>query len=109
MLRSLALALTVLLALATDVTSASAATDSELALSEVAPPPPASGVDTATLESAARGEIQRIHIDGAKKRRVLVSVALVRIDDTPVGFTVDATLRDAKSGTMIAILEGRAH
>ena len=108
MLRSFAFALTVLLALATD---ASAATDSEVALSEVAPPPPAWGVDAATLEAAAKGEIQRIHVDGAKRknRRVLVSVALVHIDDTPVGFTVNAILRDAKSGTMIAIIEGRAH
>ena len=87
---------------------ARAATDSEIALSEVAPPPPSAGVDQATLKTAAEGEIKRIDGSKTKGRRVLVSVALLSRDDAPVSFTVNATLRDAKSGAMIAITEGRA-
>jgi hypothetical protein len=90
---------------------AGAAAEGDIAISEVAPPPPSSGVDQATLKTAAEGEIKRI--DGAraprwKGRRVLVSVALVKADDAPVSVTINATLREAKSGTMIAIVEGRA-
>ncbi len=90
---------------------AGAAAEGEIALSEVAPPPPSSGVDQATLKTAAEGEIKRIDTARAsrwKGRRVLVSVALVKADDAPVSVTVNATLREAKTGTMIAIVEGRA-
>lgn len=86
----------------------SAATDSEISISEVTPPPPSSGVDQASLKSAAEGEVKRIDGSRAKGRRVLVSVALLPRDDAPVSFSVNATLRDAKSGSMIAIVEGRA-
>lgn len=87
---------------------AHAATDSEISVSEVAPPPPNAGVDQATLKSAAEGEVKQIDGSKAKGRRVLVSVALLSRDDAPVSFSVNATLRDAKSGSMIAIVEGRA-
>jgi hypothetical protein len=87
---------------------ARAATESEIAISEVAPPPPSAGVDQATLKTAAEGEIKMIDGSRAKGRRVLVSVALLSRDDAPVSFSVNATLRDAKSGAMIAITEGRA-
>ena len=100
-----------MLALAIGIGGASdarAATDSEIALSEVAPPPPSAGVDQATLKTAAEGEIKQIDGSRTKGRRVLVSVALLSRDDAPVSFTVNATLRDAKSGAMIAITEGRA-
>lgn len=78
-----------------------------ITLAEVTPPPPSSGVDRATLRDVAQGEIARIDSSGAR-RHVLVSVALVRADESPVACTVDAILRDAKTGNMIAILEGRA-
>lgn len=100
-----------LLALAIGIGGASdahAANESEIALSEVAPPPQSSGVDQTSLENAAKGEIKRIDGSRAKGRRVLVSVALISRDDAPVSFSVNATLRDAKSGAMIAITEGRA-
>lgn len=87
---------------------ARAATDSEISVSEVSPPPPSAGVDQATLKSDAQGEIKRIDGSNAKGRRVLVSVALLSRDDAPVSFSVNATLRDARSGSMIAIVEGRA-
>jgi hypothetical protein len=99
----------VALAIATGGASdAEAASESEIALSEVAPPPANAGVDQATLKTAAEGEIKRIDGSKAKGRRVLVSVALLSRDDAPVSFSVNATLRDAKSGAMIAITEGRA-
>jgi hypothetical protein len=99
------------LALASGIGGASAAhaaTDSEISVSEVAPPPQGAGVDQAGLKTAAEGEIKRIDGSKAKGRRVLVSVALLSRDDAPVSFSVNATLRDAKSGAMIAIVEGRA-
>ena len=99
------------LALATSIGSASdarAATDSEISVSEVAPPPASAGVDQAQLKSAAEVEVKQIDGSRAKGRRVLVSVALLSRDDAPVSFSVNATLRDAKSGSMIAIVEGRA-
>src|SRR5688572_2671754 len=107
MARSFALALAILLALVTDAT---AATESEIAVSEVAPPPPSSGFDQATLKTAAEGEIKRIDGSRAKARgrRVLVSVALVRVDGAAVAFKANAILRDGKSGNMLAVVEGRA-
>lgn len=87
---------------------ARAATDAEISLSEVTPPSPSTGVDQATLKTAAQGELARIDGSKAKGRRVLVSVALLSRDDAPVSFSVNATLRDAKSGAMIAVIEGRA-
>ena len=43
-----------------------------------------------------------------KRRNVLVSVAIIGSAQAPLAFTVNALLRDAKTGTMLAILEGRA-
>lgn len=113
MTRPFAIAAAAALALAATLraSDAGAAADGDIALSEVAPPPPSSGVDQATLKTAAEGEIKRIDPARAprwKGRRVLVSVALIKADDAPVAVTVNATLREAKTGTMIAIVEGRA-
>jgi hypothetical protein len=98
-------------ALATSIGTASdarAATDAEISVAEVTPPPASAGVDQAQLKSAAEVEVNQIDGSKAKGRRVLVSVALLSRDDAPVSFSVNATLRDAKSGSMIAIVEGRA-
>lgn len=85
------------------------AAETSLALGEVAPPPPSSGVDRATLKSAAERELSVVDASRVKKKRaVVVSVAITSATDAPYGCTVNALLRDAKSGTMIAILEGRA-
>jgi len=108
MARPFALLPALLLALGSVTGESSAATETEIALSEVAPPPPSSGIDHATLKTAAEGEIKRIDGSKAKGRRVLVSVALVKSDDAPVSATVNATLREARSGTIFAIVEGRA-
>src|SRR5690349_19795261 len=108
MARPLHLATAMIVAFAISVADARAASDSEIALSEVAPPPPSSGVDQAALEIAAKGGLKRIDGSKAKGHKVLVSVALVPRDDTPLSFICNATLRDAKSGAIIAIVEGRA-
>lgn len=108
MARPYVFAFALLLAVTASGVNASAATDSEISVSEVTPPPPSSGVDQAQLKTAAEGEIKRLDGSRAKGRRVLVSVALLPRDDAPVSFSVNATLRDAKSGSMIAIVEGRA-
>lgn len=100
-----------LLAAALSAGDASAA-DTSIALGEVAVPPASSGVDRAALKSAAEGELSGV--DPAKlrvlrkKRSVLVSVAVIGAQQSPFACTVNAMLRDAKTGTMLAIIEGRA-
>jgi hypothetical protein len=108
MTRPLALLPAVLLALGLGTGDASAAAESEIAVAEVATPPASSGVDRATLKSAAEGEIRRLDGSRARGRRVLVSVALVQGSDAPVAFTVNATLREARTGNIFAVVEGRA-
>jgi hypothetical protein len=85
------------------------ASDTSIALAEVAVPPVSSGVDHASFRSAAEGELRIIDVSRLRKRRdVLVSVAIIGAAQSPSAFTVNALLRDAKTGTMLAILEGRA-
>jgi hypothetical protein len=88
------------------------AADTSIALGNVAVPPASSGVDRAALKSAAEGELsgvdpamlRKLH----KKRAVLVSVAVIGGQQSPFTCTVNAMLHDAKTGTMLAIIEGRA-
>jgi hypothetical protein len=97
-----------LLAAAISAGDANAA-DTSLALGEVAVPPVSSGVDRAALKSAAEGEL--LGVDASrlrKKRTVVVSVAIIGASQSPFGCTVNALLRDAKTGNMLAITEGRA-
>lgn len=97
-----------LLATALSAGDASAA-DTSFALGEVAVPPASSGVDRAALKAAAEGEL--LGVDASrlrKKRTVVVSVAIIGASQSPFGCTVNALLRDAKSGNMLAITEGRA-
>jgi len=88
------------------------AADTSIALGEVAVPPEGSGVDSAALRSAAQGELGIV--DQAKlqklrkKRAVLVSVAVIGAEKSPYACTINAMLRDAKTGAMLAIIEGRA-
>jgi len=84
------------------------AADEPVALGEVATPAPSTGLDRATLKSAAETELRGIDASRVKKKRVVVSVAVTSATEAPVGCTVNAVLRDARSGTMIAIVEGRA-
>ncbi len=67
-------------------------------------------MDHAALKSAAEGELRIVDVSKLRKHRnVLVSVAIIGSAQAPfAAFTVNALLRDAKTGTMLAILEGRA-
>ena len=96
--------------LATTVVSGEAsASDTSIALGEVAVPEASCGVDHAALRTAAEGELRIVDVSKLRKRRnVLVSVAIIGSAQAPLAFTVNALLRDAKTGTMLAILEGRA-
>ncbi len=83
--------------------------DTSIALGEVAIPPTTSGLDHATLKTAAEGELRIVDTSRLRKaRNVVVSVAIIGSESAPFGCTVNAMLRDAKTGSMLAIIEGRA-
>jgi hypothetical protein len=101
----------VCLVLATIVASSGsfAAAEEKLALAEVAPPPASSGLDQAALKSAFEGELRLLQgVSLPNQRKVTVSAAITSTTDAPVACTVNALLRDGKTGTMIAIVQGRA-
>ena len=85
------------------------ASDTSLALGEIAAPAAAMGIDLPSFKAAAEGELRGVDISKVRKHRnVLVSVAIIGSEQAPFGYTVNALLRDAKTGTMLAILEGKA-
>jgi hypothetical protein len=86
---------------------AKAAGEDRIALGEVSVSASSQGVDRAALKSAAEGEIRTID-PSRVTRSVVVSVAVIGTSDGPVAVSVNAMLRDGKTGNMIAILEGRA-
>jgi len=100
-----------LLAVALSAGDASAA-DTSIALGEVAVPPASSGVDRAALKTAAEGELRGVDaskLRARKRRDVVVSVAVVGSTPSPFACTINALLYDAKTGTMLAIIQGHAH
>ncbi len=101
----------VLLALALFAGDASAG-DTSIALGDVAVPPASSGVDRAALKNAAEGELRGVDASKLRKRgarAVVVSVAVVGSTPSPFACTIHALLYDAKTGTMLAIIQGHAH
>jgi hypothetical protein len=82
--------------------------EASIAVGEVSTPPPASGTDAAALRAAAEGEIRQMDPTLPRARRVVVSLALTRAEVNPVACTINATIRDARSGSMIAIIEAGA-
>lgn len=84
------------------------AADERIAIGEVSVPAPTPGVDKATVKSAAEGEIRSL--DASRVRRpVVVSLSVVRSStDGPIAVSINAMLRDGRTGNMIAVLEGRA-
>jgi hypothetical protein len=87
--------------------SAAAAEPRPIAVGEVTE---TAGIDTASVRSAAEGEIAEIDVSQLPaKRHFLVSLAVARstVGDG-VACTVNAMLRDAKTGAMIAIIESGA-
>jgi len=96
-------------ALLTVVAPADAASSSSIALGTVAAPAEASGVDRTALKMAAETELRDVDASHVKKpRNVVVSVAVSEGVASPAAFTVSAVVIDAKSGSMIAVLSGRA-
>jgi hypothetical protein len=86
------------------------AADAGIAVGEVLPPPPSTGIDAAVLREAAEGEIRDMGPTKATQRRkVVVSLALTHTAVDPVACAINATIRDARTGAMIAIIEGNAH
>ena len=81
------------------------AADDRIAIGELTAAP---GVEYAALADAAKlelGALDSSHV----KRRVVVSLAVVRNEDAPVSVLIDAMVRDRKTGTMLAAIRGRAH
>lgn len=87
---------------------ARASTDEPIAVGEIAAPPPSLGVDRGALRTAAEGEIRRLDASRLPPRRIVVSLAITSASEAPVACTIDAMLRDGKTGVMIAIIQGRA-
>ena len=105
-----ALAVSVVLALAITAASDADATDAPIAVGEVAPPPAGSGIEASVLREAAAAEIRQIDVSRLRDRRkIVVSLALTRaVAENPFACTVNAMLRDARTGAMIAIIEAGA-
>ncbi len=79
-----------------------------IALGEIAQPPASSGVDRALIQSTAEGEIRQIDASKLPPRKVVVSLAVTRTTEAPVICTINAMLRDERTGNMLAIIEGEA-
>jgi hypothetical protein len=94
------------LALGTDANAAPA----PCASVEIAPPPPTLGTNAAALRSAAEVEVQKVDAALQRgRRRIVISLAL---SPEPVGALqavgVNATVRDARTGAMLAVIETNA-
>lgn len=78
---------------------------------EVAPPPATFGTDAAGLKSVAQTEVKNMEAlpKDRSKRGVVISLALTQTSSTPIACSVNATVRDAKSGAVLAIIETNAH
>jgi len=78
---------------------------------EVAPPPAAFGTDAAGLKTVAQSEVKNLETlpKERSKRGVVISLALTQTASAPVACSVNATVRDAKSGAVLAIIETNAH
>lgn len=110
-LAACAVATAVALGFASDASAAGAAGGEAIALGEIATPPETAGIDRDGLALAAAGELSAVEVSRAfikKKRRFVVSLAMTEASASPPSCTIQAMLRDAKTGTMIAVLAGRA-
>lgn len=100
-----------LIAAATIATSdgAYAGEADRIAVGDVVVPTPAPGLDPQTLKTAAASEIEQIDPKLLhSKKSYVVSLTVVRASDGPVSCEVTAILAEKKSGSMLAILQGRA-
>lgn len=106
-----ALAALFVLAATMSAASGASATDAPISVGEVSPPPAGSGIDAAVLREAATAEIKKIDVSRlANRRKIVLSLALTRaVVEETISCTVNAMLRDAQSGVVIAIIEAGAH
>ena len=73
---------------------------------EIAPPPAAYATDATALRAAAAGEIKKLNTTLMRgRRRVVVSLSLAPPASEPIVCNVNATVRDAKTGTLIAVIQ----
>ncbi|MBX3202756.1 MAG: hypothetical protein KF894_31815 [Labilithrix sp.] len=93
------------------VTPIAGAADESIAVGEVTPPPAGSGIDVSLLRDVAAAEIRQIDASRLRDRRkVVVSFALTgAVADKTIACTVNAMVRDARTGVMIGIIEAGAH
>lgn len=76
---------------------------------EVATPPPSLGADAAGLRTVAQAELKKMEALPRNQKRVVISLALSQTTSTPIGCTANATVRDARTGAVLAIIETNAH
>ena len=102
-----------LFALASALVGAREASASEapIAIGEVSTPTVTTDVDVASIRDAAAAEVGLLDMARLPaRRRVVVSFALrPTATDRVVACSVSATVRDARTGVMIAIIESGAH
>lgn len=84
------------------------AAEPTIAVGEISPP---TELDAADVRASAEREILTLDAEQLKgKGKLVVALALVRSTvNNAVRFTVNAMVRDAKTGNMLAIIEGGAH
>lgn len=88
------------------------AAEERLSLGEIAPPPASSGIDAPSFKRVLEEELRLVPRARLPRRRIVVS-ALLRVPPVSesaasYGCTVSTMLRDGRSGTMLAVVEGRA-
>jgi hypothetical protein len=106
----------IVLAAAVFASSADAGERGRVVIGEVSSRVARVGIDyEPLLRAASEAELSSLDLSRVPRtRQVIVSVALVRLDTlaepalTDATCEVSATLRDARGGTMFAILEGKA-
>jgi hypothetical protein len=77
------------------------------AVVEVSPPPPSMGTDATELRSEAEDEAQKVEDQLRRERRRIV-IALAVTEPEPVVCHVSGTVRDAETGTVLAVIESSA-
>lgn len=88
------------------------AAEERLTLGEIAPPPAGAGIDAPAFKRVLQEELRLVPRARLPHRRIVVS-ALLRVPPVSesaasYGCTVSTMLRDGRSGTMLAVVEGRA-
>lgn len=91
--------------------SSAEAGEAPITVGEITPPPPNAGLDSAAIRDTAEGEVRSLDASRIPSRRkVVVALTLVRAgtDDAVAAWTVNAMVRDARTGNMIGIIEAGA-